>query len=283
MVHLVAWTVHECSSFRRMVMNVYKCQDTFSLFFCFTVPDQLFHSRDFWLQNVFHSTVTRFCCIITLQVEPVEIFTDKACSIIACHNSIRVGHGHYLEYKAISQMTCIFRYQVVDHSMQNPRRVCLSWVDSTTDYDSTLLGGVYDIVCYCEQWDLKTAEWTSQCCHWLVELGACFYSLLKECVRVRNRLSDVNEFVSTREVKIKGKAKVLLFALAHIKSCRNQCLFFNCLYLALVIATLCWISHLACVWVDLAIANVRKIAGLPCNILQLLHDEPFVINLLETC
>ena len=260
------------------MMNIYKSQDTFTIFF-FTVSDQLFHRCDFRLQNVIHCVITCFSRIITLKVEPIKIFANETCSVITCYNSIWIGHWHYLKDKTVSEMTGIFGYQIVDHAVQDPRRICLSWVDSTTNDHCALLGSIYNIVSYRKQWDLKTTEWTSECRHRLVELGACFDSFLKEGVRVGNRLSNVNEFISTRKIKIEGETKVLLFALAHIKSCRNQCLFFYGLYLTFVIAVLCCSCDLA--WVDLSVANVCKIASLPCNVFELLHDEPFVINFLE--
>lgn len=58
--------------------------------------------------------------IVTLQVEPIQVFSNETGAVVACYHSIWVDHRHYLEHQAVSQMACTLRYQVVNDAMKDP-------------------------------------------------------------------------------------------------------------------------------------------------------------------
>lgn len=85
-------------------------------------------------------------------------------------------------------------------------------MDPTADNYGAFLAGIDDLVRDSELRDLQTTQRAGQRRHSLVETGTRFYRLLQESVRIGNARSYVDELLATQELKVEGKAEVLLLA-----------------------------------------------------------------------
>lgn len=117
-VHLIRGAEHKGATLATVVMDIDKGQYALRIV-SFAVPNQLFHCCDLRLKDVFHVVVPALCFIV-LKVEPVEVFADKACAVVACHHTIGVRHWYNLEDHVVPQMACILRDEVVDDAMEDP-------------------------------------------------------------------------------------------------------------------------------------------------------------------
>ncbi len=64
---------------------------------------------------------------------PIQIFSKETCAIVACHNAIRIKHGHHINNEGAAQLpsywfrTC----QILQQSLSHKGRVGLAGVNAS--------------------------------------------------------------------------------------------------------------------------------------------------------
>jgi hypothetical protein len=103
-------------------MDIYKHFDFSALK---SLPNHIFHAVDF--RRVPHAWILPLS---------VKIVTSQTTPIVTNHNTIRIEHRDYFEYKHISEQHSFdfVTHKELYHTLYNEGGVRLSWMDSRT-YD----------------------------------------------------------------------------------------------------------------------------------------------------